>query len=235
MVVSCTGVTATEQGGLDDYYILLQCLREFYDLRKGVPRITITANCAAVVVRSAATPAPATQANSQGARNTSTNIHLSNMPQERADMEAAGNWSMTIIERWPCRSEHNRCKNKGRSCWIMGGRDEDAMNHYPIYGEALFAWSVGIDCGELTIDDPGSRIGALLVMNKYKRKEERTPSLAKQEYYEIGGTVFNVSLASNTPLRKRRARSVPPSSSPARILSPVPSVDSIDLLRAFFD
>ena len=230
-MASCQGIKEPFAGGLNDFEALLDQLKEWHDGRKTGLRITVTAT---VLPKTIPRNEPAVV---DGAR-TTTNVMLANLPANREALTTAGNHTLSVIERWPCKAELCSCPNKGYTCYIVG-REEHKDSHYPVYGEALSAWSKGIAEGTCTAEDPGTAIVARLVELKHKERRNKGPSKGSNDTSESrlldGSLTVNVhsGAPSYTPNKRRRAHSLPSSSLVRVDISQ--SVDSAAEVASFFD
>ena len=106
VTAQCSGVRQQFIGGIKDYPTLVDNLREWCKAGKTSLLITVTTNCLPIVVLTLTLAI-------QGPR-IATTIQLANTSQVQAALVANSNNTITLVKRWPCRSEP--CKNKGYNC-----------------------------------------------------------------------------------------------------------------------
>ena len=106
VAAQCTGIRQEFNGGIEDYRKLVDNLREWYEAGKPGLSIRVTATCVLIVVAN-------TTLVIQGPR-TATNIQLANASRVQAYLATNGNNTITLVERWLCRSDS--CRKKGHNC-----------------------------------------------------------------------------------------------------------------------
>lgn len=243
--IGCYGVKRDVFGQMEDFETLLSNLQEWSASKKTALAMTITASVVPVVSSTASSAALAV-----GVRSTATNIQLANVPQTVTELEETGQGdTLTLVERWPCRSQASGCPNVGHTCWISG-REEDKSCHYPLYGEVMAQWAAALKKKEpgISVHDPGSRLAERLIKLKMKKRRSsvaETPAKKRSRRSSVGGVMERYEGERSGPVfyvgcdkghNTRRAVSEQPSS-PIRLGSAHgsdASTDSQTLVEDFF-